>query len=31
LKPGFPDELFADGKTAATVTERWTSYFPNGR
>ena len=28
LKPGFPKELFADEATAATVTKRWTEYFP---
>jgi 3-polyprenyl-4-hydroxybenzoate decarboxylase len=30
-KPGFPEELHADPATARTVTERWTSYFPDGR
>ncbi len=28
LKPGFPDELFCDDVTAATVTRRWREYFP---
>ncbi|HXV74975.1 MAG TPA: UbiD family decarboxylase [Candidatus Polarisedimenticolaceae bacterium] len=31
LKPGFPDELFADEVTAATVTRRWPEYFPGGQ
>jgi UbiD family decarboxylase len=30
LKPGFPKELFADEKTAATVARRWKEYFPSG-
>ncbi len=30
LKPGFPDELFADERTDATVTRRWREYFPQG-
>ncbi|MDX1387782.1 MAG: hypothetical protein R3344_01230, partial [Acidobacteriota bacterium] len=30
LKPGFPDELFCDEQTAATVTRRWSEYFPGG-
>jgi UbiD family decarboxylase len=30
LKPGFPRELSADPQTAATVTRRWTEYFPAG-
>ena len=30
LKPGFPDELFCDERTARTVTERWREYFPGG-
>jgi 3-polyprenyl-4-hydroxybenzoate decarboxylase len=30
LKPGFPDELFADPETASRVTERWNEYFPGG-
>ena len=30
LSPGFPDELFCDRKTAATVGERWREYFPDG-
>jgi len=31
LKPWYPAELFADDATAATVTRRWTDYFPGGR
>jgi hypothetical protein len=31
LKPGFPDELFADAETAATVSRRWKEYFPGGK
>ena len=30
LKPWYPAELFADDETAATVTRRWTEYFPGG-
>jgi UbiD family decarboxylase len=30
LKPGFPQELFADDATAETVTRRWKEYFPAG-
>jgi hypothetical protein len=30
LKPGFPKELLADETTAATVTRRWSEYFPAG-
>ncbi len=30
LKPGFPEELFADGETLARVTRRWPEYFPAG-
>jgi UbiD family decarboxylase len=30
LKPGFPEELFADDATAGTVTRRWKEYFPAG-
>ena len=30
MKPGFPEELFADEATAATVTRRWKEYFPSG-
>ena len=29
-KPEFPKELFCDPATAATVTRRWTEYFPEG-
>jgi hypothetical protein len=28
LKPGFPEELVCDDRTAATVTRRWREYFP---
>jgi UbiD family decarboxylase len=31
LKPGFPDELFCDEATAATVSRRWHEYFPQGQ
>lgn len=31
LKPGFPEELFADEETAATVSRRWKEYFPSGK
>jgi len=31
LKPGFPDELFCDEATAATVSRRWREYFPAGQ
>ena len=31
LKPGFPGELFCDEETAATVTRRWSEYFPDGK
>jgi hypothetical protein len=31
LKPGFPEELFCDPQTAATVTRRWSEYFPGGQ
>ena len=27
LKPGFPDELYCDEATTATVTRRWREYF----
>lgn len=30
LKPGFPDELFCDDRTARTVSDRWREYFPDG-
>ena len=30
LKPGFPEELFADEETLARVTRRWPEYFPAG-
>jgi 3-polyprenyl-4-hydroxybenzoate decarboxylase len=30
LKPGFPEELFADEETASTVSRRWKEYFPSG-
>jgi 3-polyprenyl-4-hydroxybenzoate decarboxylase len=28
MKPGYPEELFCDPDTAATVTRRWHEYFP---
>jgi 3-polyprenyl-4-hydroxybenzoate decarboxylase len=28
MKPTYPDELFCDPETAATVTRRWREYFP---
>ena len=28
LTSGFPDELFCDEATAATVSQRWREYFP---
>jgi 3-polyprenyl-4-hydroxybenzoate decarboxylase len=31
LAPDFPDELFCDDETAATVTRRWNEYFPQGQ
>jgi hypothetical protein len=31
LKPGFPDELFADRATSRRVRDRWHDYFPSGR
>ena len=31
LKRGFPDELFCDDETAATVSRRWKEYFPTGK
>lgn len=30
FKGSYPDELFCDPHTAATVTDRWTEYFPDG-
>jgi len=30
MKPWYPVELFADERTAATVTRRWKDYFPAG-
>ena len=27
---GYPEELFCDEETAATVEERWSEYFPEG-
>ncbi len=30
MKPGYPDELFCDEETAATVDQRWKEYFPAG-
>jgi hypothetical protein len=31
MKPWYPEELFADEETAATVTRRWKQYFPSGK
>jgi UbiD family decarboxylase len=31
FKDDYPDELFCDPETAATVTERWSRYFPDGK
>ena len=31
MKPWYPQELFADAGTAATVTRRWKEYFPGGK
>ncbi|HEX4494433.1 MAG TPA: UbiD family decarboxylase [Thermoanaerobaculia bacterium] len=31
MKPWYPQELFADEETAATVTRRWKEYFPSGK
>jgi UbiD family decarboxylase len=31
MKPWFPDELFCDEETAATVNRRWKEYFPGGK
>ncbi|MFZ5478834.1 MAG: UbiD family decarboxylase [Myxococcota bacterium] len=30
MKPTYPDELFCDPDTAATVSRRWGEYFPGG-
>jgi UbiD family decarboxylase len=30
MKPDYPEELFCDGDTAATVDRRWKEYFPAG-
>lgn len=30
MKPSYPEELFCDPDTAATVDRRWTEYFPQG-
>jgi 4-hydroxybenzoate decarboxylase subunit C len=30
MKPWYPEELFCDESTAATVSGRWQEYFPNG-
>ena len=29
MKPKYPDELFCDDETDATVTRRWNEYFPS--
>jgi UbiD family decarboxylase len=31
MKPWYPKELFCDERTAATVSARWSEYFPSGR
>jgi len=31
IKPGFPEELFCDDTTDATVSRRWREYFPGGQ
>src|SRR3954468_21843528 len=31
MKPWYPVELSCDPRTAATVSERWSEYFPSGR
>jgi UbiD family decarboxylase len=31
MKPWYPEELFCDQETAATVTRRWKEYFPSGK
>jgi UbiD family decarboxylase len=31
MKPWYPKELFCDEGTAATVSARWSEYFPSGR
>ncbi|SVD50714.1 uncharacterized protein METZ01_LOCUS403568, partial [marine metagenome] len=30
MKPGYPDELFADDDTVNKVSRRWAEYFPEG-
>jgi UbiD family decarboxylase len=30
MKPGYPDELFADDLTVKKVSRRWSEYFPKG-
>lgn len=30
MKPGYPDELFADDDTVKKVSRRWAEYFPEG-
>ena len=30
MKPGYPEELFCDPRTAELVTRRWAEYFPGG-
>ena len=30
MKPDYPEELFCDPETAATVEKRWSEYFPGG-
>jgi hypothetical protein len=31
MKPTYPEELFCDPDTAATVSRRWNEYFPSGK
>ena len=31
MKPNYPEELFCDPDTAATVEKRWSEYFPGGK
>lgn len=31
MKPNYPEELFCDPDTAATVSRRWNEYFPGGK
>ena len=31
MRPSYPEELFCDDATAATVEGRWAEYFPDGK